>query len=346
MKPLYESNLYMDEINEVSKTLNKAFIQGKSLLISGATGMICSYLIDALLVDKTYQGTIFALTTSLENAISRFCKWKDDSRLIFISHDIRQSLVFDKHIDFVIHGASYTDPKGYAEHPIDTMLINFNGVKHMLDVAVHHSARFLFMSSCEIYGEADVELIGENYSGYLNPLDVRSCYNESKRASETLCIAYAQEHNIEVVVPRFSRVFGPTMRMSDTKALSQFIKNAIRGEDILLKSQGTQTFSYCYVADSSRALLFLLENGKSKKAYNVANPEIFSLKEMAEMVAKFSNSKIIINFKDELQGRGYSKTTKAIQDSTQLTRLGYSFIFSINDAIKNTLNILQNASFL
>lgn len=342
MKPLYESKLYIDEIAEVSKTLNKDFIQGKSLLISGATGMICSYLIDALLVDNNYQGTIFALTTSIENATKRFIQWRDDTRLAFIQHDIKNPLVFDRHVDFVIHGASYTDPKGYAEHPIDTMLINFNGVKHLLDVAVQNKVRFLFMSTCEIYGEANVDLIDENYSGYINPLDVRSCYNEGKRASETLCVAYAQEHSLEVVIPRFSRVFGPTMRMSDTKAVSQFIKNVLKGEDVMLKSHGRQRYSYCYVADAARALLFLLEKGKTKEAFNVANHENLSLKDIASLVASAENKQVFLNVEDELSGRGYSKTTQSTQNISKLISYGFENRYSIYRGIKSTIDILKS----
>jgi len=166
MKSLYEVEEYIKEITDFSKSLDKEFLCGKNIAISGTTGLICSYLIDSLLIDETFDIKIIALVLTLEDGKSRFRKYVNDKRLVFVVANIVNPIHIDGAVDYVIHGASYTDPKGYAEHPIDTMLINFNGVKNMLDLAVEKkSTKLLFMSTCEIYGEADIDSIPEDYTG-------------------------------------------------------------------------------------------------------------------------------------------------------------------------------------
>ncbi len=341
MKALYDIEEYLYEIKIVSKSIEKDFLKGKSILISGASGLIGSYLIDVLLIDPSLDVTIYALTLSLEHGQKRFSKFANDPRLKFIVGNVVEPMEVPEPIDYVIHGASYTDPKGYAEHPIDTMLVNFLGVKSMLDVAVKkHAKKFMFMSSCEIYGEADLDEIPEDYTGHLDTMDVRSCYNESKRASETLCVCYAKEKGLDVVIPRFSRCFGPTMKLTDTKALSQFLFNGLKHNDIVLKSEGTQKYSYLYVADAVRSILFLLQHGENMQAYNVASPEVLFLKDMANSVASICRTRVVFDLSKD-KGMSYSKTSRAIQSTKKIEALGFKTTFAIEDGLKQTIAILK-----
>ncbi len=341
MKSLYDIDEYIHEIKAVSKSIDRSFLVGKSILISGASGLIGSYLIDVLLIDPSLDVKIYALTLSLEHSQKRFSKFANDPRLNFVVGNVVDPLQVNEPIDYVIHGASHTDPKGYAEHPIDTMLVNFLGVKSMLDFAVKANAKkFMFMSSCEIYGEADIDEIPEDYTGHLDTMDVRSCYNESKRASETLCVCYAKEKGLDVVIPRFSRCFGPTMKLTDTKALSQFMINGLNLKDIVLKSDGTQKYSYLYVADAVRSILFLLKDGVNMQAYNVASPEVLHLKDMANHVASICGTQVIFNLSKDTT-MSYSKTSRAIQSTKKITALGFKTSFSIEDGLKSTIAILK-----
>ena len=296
---IFENEHYLKEIKEFQESLDLTYFDNKTLLVAGACGLVMSYLIDTLLSDKNKKIKIIALVYSDADR-QRFNQ--DDSRLAFIYGDVKDPNTFTKineKIDIVINGASIVDPKGYKERPIDTMLINLLGTKNLLDIAVKYNSTFLLTSSCEIYGEADVDLIDEDYCGKLNPIEVRSGYNESKRACETLCVSYSAEKGIRTLVARLSRTFGPTQSPKDTKALSQFIKNAILNEDIVLKSKGEQLFSYTYVQDIVKGLLIMLEKGESMNAYNVCNRETLRLKDVAQICASYNSKNVVFDLKDD-----------------------------------------------
>ena len=167
-------------------------------------------------------------------------------------------------------------------------------------------------------------------------------YPESKRAGEALCQAYITQKNLKIVIPRLSRVYGPTMLMSDTKAISQFIKKGIAKEDIILKSEGTQLYSYSYVADAVSGLLYCLFKGESGQAYNVADSESdIMLKDLAQIIAETSGGKVIFELPDEVESSGYSKATKAIMDAAKLKSLGWSTMYNITSGLKRTMAILE-----
>ena len=245
---LYDSELYMEDVRYVAG-LNLPWekLRNKSILLSGATGLLGSFLVDVLM-ERNVAGLnceVHALGRNKEKADARFSKYASDPHLVFIPYDVKRPFVRDDigTVDYVLHLASNTHPVQYATDPIGTITTNIIGLQNMLDFAVeHHASRFAFASSNEIYGEnrGDTEFFDENYCGYINSNTLRAGYPESKRCGEALCQAYKIQKGLDVVVPRFTRSYGPTMLMSDTKALSQFIKKGIAGEDIVLKSAGTQ----------------------------------------------------------------------------------------------------------
>lgn len=341
MKSFYESKTYIDDIKRNYQGINIEFFSKSKFLISGSTGLICSYLIDSLLLSKEFHGEIYAITTNLEKAQKRFSNFYTDHRLKFLVQDIKDPINLSTKVDYVIHGASYTDPLGYSKHPIDTMLINICGTKNMLDYAYASNAKFMFLSSCEIYGTSSKEILNELDYGFIDSMEVRSCYNESKKASETLSVSYSVEKNVFIIVPRFSRCFGPTMRIDDTKALSQFIRKGLANEDIVLKSEGKQEFSYIYVSDAVSAIFFLLENGQNREAYNVTNREIKSLRNLAQYVADIANTHVVFDFADDFKGTGYSKAQKAIQDIAKIEQLKWSPSISIINGLITTISILK-----
>lgn len=349
---IYTNKLYLEDLTYTAELdLPWEKLQDKSILISGATGLVGSYLVDVLMI-KNMSGlncTVYALGRNEDRAIKRFSKWVNSKKLVFIPYDINQPFIRGDLgiVDYVLHMASNTHPMQYSTDPIGTITTNIIGVQNMLEFAVeHHATRFAFTSSNEIYGEnrGDVELFDEDYCGYINSNTMRAGYPESKRCGESLCQAYKAQKGLDVVIPRPTRSYGPTMLRSDTKAISQFINKAIAGEDIILKSAGTQYYSYTYVADAVSGLLTVLLCGENGEAYNIADEKSdIMLKDLAGIIANTVGKKVVFEIPDAVEAAGYSKATKARLDGNKLKKLGWCPKYDIQSGIGRTIMILEDS---
>ena len=344
---LYENTLYLEDIDYVTcLDLPWDKLKGRSVLISGATGLVGSFLVDVLL-SKGIDCTVYALGRNEEKARARFSKWAHDGHFIFIPYDIKKPLIRDDigTVDYVLHMASNTHPMQYSTDPIGTITTNIIGVQNMLEFAAAHSAvRFAFISSNEIYGEnrGDVEFFKEDYCGYIDSNTMRAGYPESKRCGEALCQAYKSQKGMDVVIPRLTRSYGPTMLMTDTKAISQFIRKGIASEDIVLKSAGTQYYSYTYVADAVSGLLTVLLKGENGEAYNIADERSdIMLKDLAAVIAGIAGKKVVFEIPDAVEAAGYSTATKARLDGSKLKSLGWSAGYDIRSGMERTIRILK-----
>jgi|688.fasta_scaffold08098_11 nucleoside-diphosphate-sugar epimerase len=332
---------YIQEIKQLARLVNRSYLLNQTIVISGATGMILSYFIDTLLIDPTLPVSIIALVRNETLAQQRFSKFKKDPRITFKVWHVNEPLSISSKVDFVIHGASTTDPKSYQSNPVETMTLNFVGTYHMLELAKQKKAKFLLLSSTEVYGQLPHQNpILENELGYLNLQDPRSSYNEGKRAAETLCASFYHQHQVPVVIARLSRVYGPTLKLTDTKAFSQFLMAAAHKQPIVLKSEGLQKFSYLYVADAVQGLLLLLQQGQSNEAYNLAHPEVFTLKEIATLMAKIAKVPLKMEISQQPQ-LAYSKTVYAIQSVNKILTLGFQARIGFKEGIKRTLALLK-----
>lgn len=339
-------SLYQEDLMRILEIPEIERIKGKSFLITGATGLIGVCLIDALMC-YNHQGAniqIYAVGRSWEKAKLRLGEYEKENNFYFVEQDVRQSLPEDIQVDVIIPLASNTHPLAYSQYPIETIEINIKGAEHALNKALACGATVLYPSSVEIYGNARGEdVFTEDYTGKLNLVNARACYPESKRLSEALCLSYMAERGVDVKIARLSRVFGPTMLGSDTKASSQFIMKALAGENIVLKSKGEQFFSYTYVADAVKSMLFILLHGESGKAYNISNKDCnVKLKEFAESCANWSGRDVVFDLPSEIEQKGYSVAMQAILDNTRLLSIGFSPLYSFKNAIHRTLNILAN----
>ncbi|MBK5201906.1 MAG: NAD-dependent epimerase/dehydratase family protein [Spirochaetaceae bacterium] len=342
---LLESKLYQNDIEYItSLKLPWNKLQNKTVLISGASGMIGSCIIDALL-SKDINVKVIALGRNEKKARDRFNEYWDLNNFKFLKCDINDSIKEMGNVDFVIHAASNTHPIQYATDPIGTVTTNIIGTNNLLKYATNHKTeRFLFASSVEVYGEnrGDVEKFKEDYCGYIDCNTLRAGYPESKRAGETLCQAFIKQNDLDIVIPRLSRTYGPTMLMSDSKAIAQFIKKGLLKEDIILKSQGTQFYSYTYVVDAVTALLTILLKGVCGEAYNISddNSNVL-LKNLAEIIADYTGKNVVFELPDEIELAGYSKATKAILDSKKLQSLGWKSHYDITSGLRRTIEILS-----
>lgn len=340
---LYDSKTYIDEIsNEASKDIYKGF-KNKKFLVTGGTGLILSYFVDVLLANVEFDGKIMLVVRNLANAKKRFSKHLNDKRLVFINVALSKihELVFDDDIDYVISGASITSPTGYASYPADVILDNIAGLKNLLEVAKNKNSTAILLSSCEIYGINESPILDETSPSIFKVNEQRSCYNLAKAVCENLCIAYLGQYNVHFKIVRLSRIFGPTMKIDDSKALSQFIKNVLNNENIVLRSKGEQEFNYQYVADTVRSISYVLLRGEPDNIYNCTSNESITLFELANLVAKTNNKVVEFNLDDNLNGKGYSKTTKSIMSVKKLHSIGYTDNYTIEEGIKNTLKILK-----
>ena len=348
---LYKNNLYMDDVRSVGRLdLPWEKLQNKCLLLSGTTGLLGSFLVDVILeknLTDNLNCSVYALGRDMQKTGKRFAKFTDDPHLICITYDVRQSFERDDlgTIDYVLHLASNTHPMQYSTDPIGTIITNIVGLQNLLNFASnHHTTRFVFASSNEIYGEnrGDAEFFNEKYCGYIDSNTMRAGYPESKRCGEALCQAYKTQMGLDIVIPRFTRSYGPTMLMSDTKAISQFIKKGIMGEDIVLKSAGNQYYSYTYVADAVSGLLTIILKGQNGEAYNIADETSdIKLKDLASIIADISGKKVVFEIPDSIEAAGYSAATKARLTGEKLRNLGWRPKYNIYNGIERTISILR-----
>lgn len=335
---------YEEDVNKIARMdFDWDVLKDKTILISGATGMIGSFLIDVLMKKENIK--IIALGRNEKRAYERFEEYWTDNSFKFYSHDINQPFDIEDDIDFILHLASNTHPLAYSNDPIGTITTNVLGTYNLLNLAVEKSVkRFVLASSVEVYGEnkRDVDQFDESYCGYIDCNTLRAGYPESKRVSEALCQAYIKQKNLDIVIPRLSRVYGPTMLDSDTKAISQFIKKAVKNEDIVLKSEGTQLFSYSYVADVVSAIICIILKGNNGEAYNVSDKNSnIQLKDLAKIIANYAKKEVIFELPDENERTGYSTATKAIQNSDKLVKLGWKSFYPIEEGITRTISIMK-----
>ena len=335
---------YEDDIQYVCNLpLPWETIEHKTFLISGASGMIGSFLIHTLF-RKSASIRVIAIGRNRERARERFGAYWDSGRFSFYAQDINESVHINEEVDYVIHAASNTHPAAYSGDPIGTILTGITGTKHMLDIAAEKKAeRFVFMSSVEIYGEnrGDTTYFSEDYCGYIDCNTLRAGYPEGKRAGEALCQAYRKQRNVDVVTGRLPRVYGPSMLWSDTKAISQFIKKGAQREDIVLKSRGDQLYSYCYVADAAAALLTILLKGTDGETYNIADRgSDITLRELAQFIAGHAGVTVRFELPDAAERAGYSTATTALLNSEKIRALGWSAHWDIRRGVARTIDCL------
>lgn len=325
-------------------------LSGKTILLSGATGMIGKCIIGLLAeYNKAHSAEkhiqVIALSRNSQSAEKRLAEHWNQDFFRYIACDVNQEIPECGQADYIIHAASNTHPLQYSKDSIGTITANVIGTKNLLDYAVAHGAeRFCFLSSVEIYGEnrGDVDRFKEDYLGYLDCNTLRAGYPESKRVGETLCNAYGQTHQLDFVIPRLSRTYGPTMLPSDSKAIAQFIKKAAAGEEIILKSAGTQLYSYTYAPDAAAGILTVLLKGKRGEAYNISDLESeVTLRQITEWLAEDNGVKVTFEIPDMTEQAGYSTATRALLDTEKIAALGWKPQVHMREGLVKTVQSLR-----
>lgn len=331
---------YKEDIKEVA-TLELPWEQlnGCNILITGATGLIGSCIVEVLMSRKNGNYHIYAAGRNEERARVRFsCFWEDE-RFHFLRYDVISPLESDRTFHYIIHAASNASPNFFMSSPVEVIKSNVEGVSNLMDYGMKHGMRrFLFVSSGEIYGEGDGRVFAEEYSGYVDCNRPRSCYPSSKRAAETLCAAYNMEYGVDYVTVRPSHTYGPNFTNDDNRVYAQFIRNILRNENIVMKSSGAQFRSWCYVVDCVSAILHVLLKGQCGAAYNIAdNDSNISIKDLAEMIADIGAKNVIMEIPDGLESAGYNPVKKSVFSTQKLQDLGWNISGTMKDKMKRTI---------
>jgi len=262
------------------------------ILLTGAAGFLGSHLSDALLqaghsvigLDDLSTGSI----SNLENALK-------NSRFEFIKHDVREPIDLDS--DAILNFACPASPIHYQSDPVRTIETNFLGIINMLHLARRNKAKLLQASTSEVYGDPLISPQTEEYWGNVNPIGIRSCYDEGKRAAETLCFDYRRQYQVDTRVIRIFNTYGPRMAVGDGRVVSNFIVQALQGKEITIYGDGSQTRSFCYVDDLVDGIIKVIEKDEiSAEPTNLGNPNEFTILELAEKVIAQTSSKSKISF--------------------------------------------------
>jgi len=323
-------------------------LEGKNILVTGANGMIGSYLVEVLLYlnDHLFKDklTVLALARNREKINKRFAHRLNDEHLKIIIQDVNADVKVDRKIDYIIHAASQASPVFYSKDPVGTLLPNVEGTKKLLDLAIKNQVSgFLFVSSSEIYGElrADQLPVAENQFGVIDPTNIRSCYSESKRMGETMCVSWLHQYGVPIKIVRPFHVYGPGIGLSDGRVFADFISDIVNRRDIIMKSDGQAQRSFCYLADAILGFYTVLLMGKVGEAYNIGNDKaVIKIVDLAErLVGLFPELQLQVVKKIEANNNGYIKSmvVNLLPNITKISKLGWSPKYSIEEGFKRSI---------
>lgn len=347
---LFNNAIWITDIDTVSAVIPELdLLAGKNVLITGASGLICSSIVDVFFrYNDTHKGKIHILAAGRNFAKmeERFHEMVQRDDFHFIHYDASCSNNLESVCaDYIIHGASNATPNMIMNEPVETMFSNFIGMKYLLEYARNKKThKVLFVSSSEVYGEkVGSKAYKEDEYGYIDLLKSRSSYSISKRATETLCVSYADEFGVESVIVRPGHIYGPTASLTDNRISSAWAYSVAKGDNIFMKSNGSQIRSYCYCLDCASAILKVLLCGKTCKAYNISNPNsLISIKEMGEILVKSGNVQLLTSIPSKEEAKGFNPMHNSTLDSTELIGLGWKGCFDARTGFSHTVRILKD----
>lgn len=345
--------IFQEDIEILAEKINKLkALKNKTVLVTGATGLLGSQLIKAFLCcNRIYNENIrvLALARSRENAQAAFggILGRDNFKMIY--GDVMQPVSIEENIDYIMHGAGITgNSKNHIVHPTVTINTAVLGTHNILELAKEKNiSGMVYFSSWEIYGITDPskDCIRENDYGYMDVMEVRRCHGESKRLCENMCLAYSSEFGVPVSIGRIPLTFGPGVRKVDNRVFAQFARSVINKTDIVLKTTGETLRNHCYIRDALYALLIIMIKGSRCESYNIVNPDTaMSIIDMANMVSNlFEDSKINVRIElDDPKKYGYNPNLKCLLNSDKLQALGWKPEVGIEEMFRRMILSMKN----
>jgi dTDP-glucose 4,6-dehydratase/UDP-glucuronate decarboxylase len=294
--------------NDLDEVIDRATgglrrLAGKTVLVAGGAGFLPSYLVDSLahaneqLLEQPCRIlSVDNLSTGVAGRLEHL-SGRDD--VVFLERDLVKGVELDERVDYVVHAASIASPSWYRQRPLETIDVNVVGTRRLLELAREQEVEgFVYLSSSEIYGDPPPDRVPttEDYWGHVSSTGPRSCYDESKRLAESLCMTYFRLYGVPVKLIRPFNVYGPRLRLDDGRVIPDFLSDALNGRPITLYSDGRVTRSFCYITDFVTALILLLVAAVAGEAYNVGNDREVTIRDVAETVAKLSRDGAGIRF--------------------------------------------------
>lgn len=328
-------------------------LRNSTVLLTGANGMIASYLIYTLLYlneKKSLNIKVLGLVRNQAKAENHFCKLLERDDFSLIVQDVCLPVAYAGDIDYIIHAASQASPRDFCEDPVGTIKSNTVGTMQMLDLAVAKKAKgFLYLSTREIYGEpiTAVEFITEEEYGVVNPMLVRSCYPESKRMAENLCSSYRHQYDVHTKVARIAHTYGPGIAVGDGRVVNDFLYNILHKEDIIMNSDGSKILSLTYLSDTVTGLFMYMLDVEEPVCNISAERYVLSVKDLAELLVRiFADRKIKAKFKavSEIEKMGYLQNKVALLSSHKIAQYGWKPLIGLKEGFNQTIRYLEYSS--
>jgi UDP-glucuronate decarboxylase len=335
------------DIRETLDTkLDFGYLANNTIMITGAAGFIPAYLIELLLGlnhKLNLNLKIIGIVRNKPAATERFRSNIHDDALQIIQHDMANMVMPNIRANIIIHAASQASPKYYSSDPLGTALPNILGTLSVLEIAkTNQSSQLLYVSTSEVYGkfsDANTVLREDNF-GSLNPMDIRSCYAESKRMGENLCISAMHQHGVPVKVARIFHTYGPGMKLDDARVFADFTRDILTDGVIKINGTGEAERAFCYLTDTARALLYIITKGEAGQAYNVANPDQnISISGLAELLVRTFPERLLRIAYNKPEDKTYipSAILTVKPDISKLIALGWKPIIDLSTGFRRTI---------
>jgi nucleoside-diphosphate-sugar epimerase len=330
----------------INHPLNWDVLEGKTVLITGANGFLPAYMVETLLFLNECRFSspikIIGLVRNIDKTKQRFKFYAKRKDLEFIQADINEPFKCKCPINFIIHAASQASPKYFGIDPVGTLLPNTVGTNKLLQLAIRNPVEiFLYFSSGEVYGDTDQVPTSENGYGYLDTTNVRSCYGESKRMGETMCVSYHRQFNVPAKIVRPFHTYGPSMQLDDGRVYADFISDIVNDRDIIMKGNGNAMRAFCYIADAIIGFFTVLLKGENGEAYNVGNPDgELSIKELAHtLISLFPEKKLKVVEFHKPPDNNYlqSNNSRMCPDISKIKTLGWTPHYNVQEGFKRTI---------
>ena len=342
------NKVLLRDFEEFTQKLDRDALSNKSIFITGATGLIGSFIARALCYanKKLSLGmTLYALVRDENKAADVLDEAAEGVNIV--KGDISAPLDFNFPIDYIIHCAAVTNSKQMVTHPALTIKTSVDGTTNILELAREKQVSgMVYLSSMEVYGAVSgEERTDETGYGYVDCLKVRSCYPESKRMAECLCAAYFYEYGVPVKIARLAQCFGAGVLKTETRVFYQFAKSLIEKKDIVLHTTGESVGNYCYLAEAAQAIVFLLSNGQPAQAYNVVNEDTsMEIRQMAQLISRMSGGdiRVVFDIPEDANKFGYAPPTRLRLSGKRLEELGFKANIGLEECFNRMIEYMRS----